>query len=72
MELISSQVSTIAPEHRGRWTKGRRMRTVLRMLTTIRPGEMVTDRYALADAPVAYESLAEEDDDFFQPVFQYE
>ena len=71
MRIISSQVSTIAPSLRGRWTKGRRMSVVLALLSDVSPGRLISDRFALQDAPTVYERLAD-DRSMLQPVFVYE
>jgi 2-desacetyl-2-hydroxyethyl bacteriochlorophyllide A dehydrogenase len=71
IQIKSSQVSTIAPNLRGRWTKGRRMEVVLRQLSSLQPGDLITDIYRIEDAPVAYEQLGSQDGAPVQPVFRY-
>lgn len=70
MRVISSQVSTIDPTHRGRWTKDRRMQTVVDLLADLSPGRLITHRFSLEEAPLAYEQLVA-DDEFLQPIFEY-
>ncbi len=70
MQIISSQVSTIDPSYRGRWTKGRRMSTVLEVLDELNPGQLITERFSIDEAPRAYEQLRS-DDELLQPVFEY-
>lgn len=72
MQLISSQVSTIAPSHRGRWTKERRMSVVLDLLEDVQPGRLISDRFPIEEAPSVYERLANSDAPMLQPVFTYE
>ncbi len=71
MRIISSQVSTIDPSHRGRWTKDRRMSVVLDLLSEVTPSELITDRFAVEEAPSAYEQLAS-GTSMLQPIFTYE
>jgi Threonine dehydrogenase and related Zn-dependent dehydrogenases len=71
MRIISSQVSTIDPSHRGRWTKDRRMSVVLDLLPEVEPSELITDRFAVEEAPSAYEQLAH-GASMLQPIFTYE
>ena len=70
MQIISSQVSTIDPSLRGRWTKDRRMSVVLDHLPDLRPSQLITDRIAVEDAPHAYEQLTS-DATMLQPIFEY-
>lgn len=71
MRVISSQVSTIDPPHRGRWTKDRRMSTVLDLLDEVNPGQLISDRFEIDEAPAVYEQLVD-DPSMLQPVFEYE
>lgn len=71
MRIVSSQVSTIAPEHRGRWTKSRRMSVVLELLPEITPGRLISHRYDVEDAPAVYDKLSAKQP-MLQPVFVYE
>jgi threonine dehydrogenase-like Zn-dependent dehydrogenase len=71
MRIVSSQVSTIDPQHRGRWTKDRRMSVVVDALSDIRPGRFISDRFPLEEAPSVYEKLAR-GASMLQPVFVYD
>ena len=71
IEIISSQVSTIDPSFRGRWTKDRRMGVVLDLLDDVKPGRLISDRFELEEAPAVYEQLAD-GSSMLQPVFVYE
>lgn len=71
MRIISSQVSTIDPSHRGRWTKDRRMSTVLNLLPDVTPGQLISDWFDIDEAPSVYEQLAS-DPSMLQPVFEYD
>lgn len=55
----SSQVSTLAPVHRGRWDTDRRLRAALDRLGTVDPDALVTDRVPLAAAADAYRRIDE-------------
>jgi threonine dehydrogenase-like Zn-dependent dehydrogenase len=71
IQVKSSQVSSIAPAIRGRWTKSRRMNTVLELLQDVRPGDLITASYSLEEAEKAYGHLMETDTDALQPIFQH-
>lgn len=72
MEITSSQVSTIDPAYRGRWTKARRMQTVLNLLDVLTPSALISTCYSLSEAPTVYEELTSESSGVFQPAFEYE
>ncbi|NLV09549.1 zinc-binding alcohol dehydrogenase [Halomicrobium sp. HM KBTZ05] len=57
--IESSQVSTIAPELRGRWSNERRLETALEHLDDITTDALVYDRVPFASAPEAYRRLDE-------------
>lgn len=71
MEIWSSQVSTIAPRYRGRWSKARRMQTVLYLLESHSFGQLVTHSYPVADAARAYEELDADNPAILQPILRY-
>lgn len=71
IQIISSQVSSIDPELRGRWTKGRRMKLVLDLLDSVQPGDLITAEYPIERAPEVYQSLTQSDQTHVQPVFRY-
>jgi 2-desacetyl-2-hydroxyethyl bacteriochlorophyllide A dehydrogenase len=71
IRLISSQVSTLAPELSGRWTKARRLQTALQLLAEIRPSRFITHRIPFADAAKAYELLDQTPEDAVQVVLTY-
>jgi 2-desacetyl-2-hydroxyethyl bacteriochlorophyllide A dehydrogenase len=71
MQIISSQVSTIDPSLRGRWTKDRRMSVVLDLLPDLRPSDLITDRFAVEAAPRVYNQLTS-DVQMLQPIFEYQ
>lgn len=71
LDIISSQVSTIAPQYRGRWTKSRRMSVVVDLLDTVNPGRLVSDQFPIDRARTVYERL-NSDTSMLQPIFVYE
>ncbi len=71
IRLISSQVSTIAPELAGRWDKPRRFAAVWRALAQIRPEKWITRRFALEEAAEAYRLLDESPQDAIQLLIHY-
>jgi threonine dehydrogenase-like Zn-dependent dehydrogenase len=57
IDVSSSQVSTLAPDLRGRWTKERRLGTAWERLRDVTTERLVTHRVAFEDAPEAYRLL---------------
>ena len=54
VRLISSQVSTIAPHLRGRWTKARRLESAWQLLAKLPADELISHRFPLDQAAAAY------------------
>ncbi|MFC6872441.1 zinc-dependent alcohol dehydrogenase [Halobellus marinus] len=71
ISLESSQVSTLAPESRGRWTRSRRAETAVNRLRDLDVGSLVTHRFPFSEAPEAYRLLDERDDDVLQVLLTY-
>lgn len=71
IKLISSQVSTIAPELSGRWDKARRFEVAWQALEKIKPEKWVTHRFLINDAEEAYRLLDENPQETIQVVFGY-
>jgi threonine dehydrogenase-like Zn-dependent dehydrogenase len=71
IKLISSQVSTIAPELLGRWNKTRRFAVAWQALERIRPEKWITHRFSIDQAADAYQLLAENPQETIQVVIQY-
>ncbi len=72
IRLISSQVTTIAPELTGRWSKRRRFQSAWRMIRRVAPSRLVTGRFAIADAPAAYALLDEAPGEALQVLLTYD
>jgi 2-desacetyl-2-hydroxyethyl bacteriochlorophyllide A dehydrogenase len=71
IEFRSSQVSTIAPRDRGRWTKARRMRVVLSLLDAHAFEDLVTHSYSVGNAAQAYDDLDANPPSMLQPILRY-
>jgi 2-desacetyl-2-hydroxyethyl bacteriochlorophyllide A dehydrogenase len=71
MRLISSQVSSIAPEWRGRWTQSRRLNVAWQMLRRVRPAELITHRYPITQAAQAYALLDRRPEEAIQVMLTY-
>ena len=71
IKLISSQVSSIAPELSARWDKSRRFGVAWKALERICPEKWITHRFPLAQAPDAYHLLDEHPGETIQVIFQY-
>jgi 2-desacetyl-2-hydroxyethyl bacteriochlorophyllide A dehydrogenase len=71
IKMISSQVSTIAPELEGRWDKARRFEAAWKALERIKPEKWITHRFAIDDAPQAYRLLDESPQETIQVIFDY-
>ncbi len=69
--VTSSQVSTISPELRGRWSRERRRGTALDALRRIDTDRLVTDRVPFRSAPAAYERLDTDPERTLQVLLEY-
>jgi 2-desacetyl-2-hydroxyethyl bacteriochlorophyllide A dehydrogenase len=72
LRLISSQVSTLAPEWAGRWTKRRRLQVAWRMLQQLNPASFITHRLPLEQASQAYTLLDRQPEDVMQVILTYD
>jgi 2-desacetyl-2-hydroxyethyl bacteriochlorophyllide A dehydrogenase len=71
LSIISSQVSTIAPELTGRWSKQRRVEATWRLLKAVRPSRLITTRFHIERASEAYRMLDEDPSSLLQVVLTY-
>jgi 2-desacetyl-2-hydroxyethyl bacteriochlorophyllide A dehydrogenase len=71
MQLISSQVSHIAPRWHGRFTKSRRLQTAWAQLPRLAPARLITHRFPLSDAPAAYQLIAHHPETCVQVILTY-
>ena len=71
IKLISSQVSTIAPELSGRWDKARRFEVAWQALERIKPEKWITHRFSIDQAEKAYRLLDENPQETIQILVTY-
>ena len=71
IRIISSQVSTIAPQFSARWDKSRRFDVVWKMLERVKPSKWISSRISLREAEQAYTTLDSRPQDVLQIVFKY-
>jgi 2-desacetyl-2-hydroxyethyl bacteriochlorophyllide A dehydrogenase len=71
IKLVSSQVSSIAPELSGRWDKPRRFAVAWDALERIRPEQWVSHRFPLEQAAEAYRLLDEKPGETIQVIFDH-
>ncbi|MBI3242424.1 MAG: zinc-binding alcohol dehydrogenase [Chloroflexi bacterium] len=72
IRLISSQVSTLAPELSGRWTKARRLEVAWQMLREVKPAHLITHRFPFDEAAKAYELIDQHPDTCIQVILSYQ
>ena len=71
LRLISSQVSSIAPELTGRWNNTRRYQVTWQMLKEVQPARFITHRYPIHRAAQAYEMIHRHPDEVIQVILTY-
>ena len=71
IRLISSQVSTIAPQFSGRWDKARRFGVAWEMLGRVKPAQWISSRIPFGQADQAYATLDTRPQDVLQVIFTY-
>lgn len=71
IQLISSQVSTIAPVLSGRWDKARRFGVAWEALRRIQPQKWITHRFPIEEAEKAYRLLDNHPEETIQVIFNY-
>ena len=71
MQLISSQVSTLASALTGRWDKARRLATAWQLLAQVNVAELITQRYNVASAAAAYTLIDQQPDQTVQVLLTY-
>lgn len=72
IKLIASQVSTLASELQGRWTKKRRFDIAFNMLKKIKPARFISHEFHITDANKAYHLLQFNPHDTLQVILTYE
>ncbi|MFD1587354.1 zinc-binding alcohol dehydrogenase [Halorientalis brevis] len=71
IDVKASQVSTIDPVHRGRWSKDRRLDEAWRWLDSLDASPLITDRVPVEAAPTAYERLDDAPNSTLQVLLTY-
>lgn len=71
IKLISSQVSSVAPELSGRWDKSRRFDVAWKALARIKPEKWITHRFPIDRAAEAYQLLDENPEQTIQVLINY-
>jgi len=71
IEIISSQVSTIAPELTGRWDKSRRLEFACKMIREISPNKFISKSIDFEQAQQAYTLLDKSPEDYAQILLKY-
>jgi 2-desacetyl-2-hydroxyethyl bacteriochlorophyllide A dehydrogenase len=71
IRMISSQVSSLAPELEGRWDKARRYDTAWKALERIQPEKWIMHRFPIEKAAEAYRLLDESPQETIQILFKY-
>jgi threonine dehydrogenase-like Zn-dependent dehydrogenase len=71
VKLVSSQVSTLAPELTGRWHKPRRLRLAWEMLRLIQPAGFISQTFLLGEASQAYKLIDQDPEQTIQVIFDY-
>jgi len=71
IDIVSSQVSTIASGLRGRWSKDRRLATALNRLRQLDTAEIITDRLPVERAAEAFERIESSPEDTLQVLLSH-
>lgn len=71
LQILSSQVSTLAPPLRGRWTKERRLGFALELARRLEPSHFITRRFPFEQAAEAYRLIDEGAGQHLQVVLDY-
>ncbi|MFH1381654.1 MAG: zinc-binding alcohol dehydrogenase [Chloroflexota bacterium] len=71
IRLISSQVSTVAPELTGRWSKARRFQIAWQMLQKVKPSHYISHNFHITQAAEAYRLLDENPAEVIQVTLTY-
>ncbi|MGZ4864208.1 MAG: GTP cyclohydrolase II [Halobacteriota archaeon] len=71
IRLISSQVSSIAPQFDGRWTKMRRFEVAWDMIRLLKPSRLITHHFPIERAAEAYQLLDQNPEKVIQILLTY-
>jgi 2-desacetyl-2-hydroxyethyl bacteriochlorophyllide A dehydrogenase len=71
IKLISSQVSSIAPEFTGRWKKIRRLQLAIHLISQLKPAWLITHKFPIDKAVQAYTLIDKNPAESIQVIFDY-
>ncbi len=71
IQIVSSQVSTLAPHLTGRWTKARRMQSAWRFLADLPLERLITHRFPVEEAADAYRLIDQQPEQTVQVLLNY-
>ncbi len=71
LQIITSQVSSIAPQLTGRWNKTRRFDLAWEMIRQTQPAKLISHRVALSDSGKIYQAIDQQPADVLQAIFCY-
>ena len=71
IQIVSTQVSSIAPENTGRWDSARRFEVAWEMIRRCQPEQFISHRFPLKSAGAAYELLDKNPVEALQVLFDY-
>jgi len=71
IRILSSQVSSIAPELRGRWDKNRRFDIAWALIDKTKPSKWITHRFPIKKAHEAYSLLDQHPEEAIQVILTY-
>ena len=72
ISIVSSQVSTISPELRGRWDKERRLSVAWDRIRRLNPQQFISHRLPLSKAADAYHLIDSVSEEALQIIFDYQ
>lgn len=72
INIVSSQVSSLAPELTGRWNKARRFAVAWEQIKKCQPAQFITHSMPLRDAAQAYQLLDKSPEQAVQIIFDYQ
>ncbi|MFL2840544.1 MAG: hypothetical protein ACJ0BT_01715 [Pseudohongiellaceae bacterium] len=72
LKIISSQVSTISPEHSLEWTKAKRLQKALALLIELDVEKYISHRFHISQAHKAYQMLDNEPETALHVILTYE
>lgn len=71
LQIITSQVSSIAPQLTGRWNKSRRFDLAWEMIRQTQPAKLISHRVPLSDSKKIYQAIDRQPADVLQAIFCY-